>query len=248
MPTLILTPRYTEDSQALWRVAGQAGWNVERLTSWRIPEHLRELEEPVLYGEALFGPLLAEQLGLSLHNPPEDWLVRLPSQYKKRDIQLTTLGEARQIQTRQFIKPPNDKSFPARIYCGAELPTEYPEEMSVLVSEVVEWENEFRCFILDRELCTFSIYAPNFELRRETNFTCTEVETNEVRRFMTDLLSDQAVDLPRATVIDVGQIKGRGWACIEQNAAWGSGIYGCDPVKALEVIRYASTKTSKSLI
>ena len=31
MPTLILTPRHTDDSQALWRAAGRLGW------SWRGP-------------------------------------------------------------------------------------------------------------------------------------------------------------------------------------------------------------------
>jgi ATP-grasp domain, R2K clade family 2 len=41
MPTLILTPRFTDDAQALWRAAIQLGWSVERLTSWRVPEELR---------------------------------------------------------------------------------------------------------------------------------------------------------------------------------------------------------------
>jgi len=63
MPTLILTPRHTEDSQALWRVAGRLGWGVERLQSWRVPDHLRTVPEPVLYLEALIGPTLAAQFG-----------------------------------------------------------------------------------------------------------------------------------------------------------------------------------------
>lgn len=49
MPTLIFTPRYTEDSQALWKAAGRLGWNVEQLTNWRVPDHFRQLPEPVLY-------------------------------------------------------------------------------------------------------------------------------------------------------------------------------------------------------
>ena len=63
MPTLIFTPRFTDDSQALWKAAGDMGWTTERLGGWRVPEHLRSLPEPVLYGEALFGPALVEQLG-----------------------------------------------------------------------------------------------------------------------------------------------------------------------------------------
>lgn len=78
MPALIFTPRYTEDSQTLWKAAGLLGWRVERLTNWRVPEHFHHRQDVVLYDEALFGPMLAEQLGLQLLNPPEDWLVRLP--------------------------------------------------------------------------------------------------------------------------------------------------------------------------
>ncbi|MEO1353797.1 MAG: hypothetical protein AAFW84_34435 [Cyanobacteria bacterium J06635_15] len=60
MPTLILTPRYTEDSQALWRAAISLGWKVERLTRWELPPHLQSVTEPVLYLEALMAPLMAE--------------------------------------------------------------------------------------------------------------------------------------------------------------------------------------------
>lgn len=70
MPTLVLTPRYTDDTQALRKAAAALGWRVERLTGWGVPAHLANLAEPVLYAEALFGPTPAEQLGLAL--PPED--------------------------------------------------------------------------------------------------------------------------------------------------------------------------------
>jgi hypothetical protein len=35
-------------------------------------------------------------------------------------------------------------------------------------------------------------------------------------------------------------IAGRGWAVVEQNSAWGAGIYGCDPEKVLAVLRHAA--------
>ena len=112
MPTLILTPRYTNDSQALWRAAIRLGWGVERLTSWRIPRELLSVPDPVLYLEALFGPMLADQFGLRLLDPPDDWLPRLPEVYRKRQISLMSLRSARAISDPTFIKPPNDKSFP----------------------------------------------------------------------------------------------------------------------------------------
>ncbi|MBD2306939.1 hypothetical protein H6G17_15670 [Chroococcidiopsis sp. FACHB-1243] len=41
MPTLILSPRHTADTQALWRAANHFGWQVECLTNWRVSEDLR---------------------------------------------------------------------------------------------------------------------------------------------------------------------------------------------------------------
>jgi hypothetical protein len=40
--------------------------------------------------------------------------------------------------------------------------------------------------------------------------------------------------------MDVGVIRGRNWAVIELNAAWGAGLYGCDPAVVLEVLRHAA--------
>jgi hypothetical protein len=240
MPTLVLTPRFTEDSQALWRAAGILGWSVERLTTWRVPSELLHVPEPVLYLEALFGPTLAEQFGLRLLEPPIDWLPRLPVEYRRRDIELMTLSEARGIADPAFVKPPNDKSFPAAVHTWATLPSEYPDDMPVLVSEIVEWEKEFRCFVLNREARTHSVYLRDGELQRENEFRSSESEDIEVIAYIQSILADDRVELPRTAVLDVGVIKGKGWAVIEQNSAWGSGIYGCDPTEVLEVLRYAS--------
>lgn len=242
MPTLILTPRHSEDSQALWKAAARRGWSIERLPGWRIPEHLRELDCPVFYGEALFGPLLSEQLKLSLSNPAEDWLVRLPFEYRQRDIRLSTLGEERGGVEPAFIKPPNDKSFPADIYVGANLPEGYAEDMPVLVSEIVRWNCEFRCFVLDRRLRTYSLYSRGGELAHDSGFTSTDEEDTAVIAFLDAMLADSRVDLPPAAVIDVGLIEGRGWACVEQNAAWGAGLYACDPDAVLDVLLYSGTR------
>jgi hypothetical protein len=138
------------------------------------------------------------------------------------------------------VKPPGDKSFPARVYTGAELPDHLPGEMPVLVAEVVEWESEFRCFVLDGELRTFSIYARHGELQDENDYACTDDEAGALGGFVARLLADARVELPRAVVVDVGVIVGRGWACVELNGAWGAGIYGCDPAEALRVIRHAT--------
>ncbi|WP_373539422.1 ATP-grasp domain-containing protein [Chamaesiphon sp.] len=133
MPTLILTPRFTEDAQSLWRAALQLGWSVERLQSWRVPDELRQAQ-----------------------------------------------------------------------------------------------------------IRTISVYLRDGELQRDRDFAASEVELAEVEFFVEKILADDRIPLTRTAVLDVGVIAGRGWAVVEQNAAWGSGIYGCDPVQVLEVLRYAS--------
>ncbi len=240
MPTLILTPRFTEDAQALWRAANRLGWDVERLRSWQVPPEWRSLPEPVLYLEALFGQTLAAQFGLQLLEPAIDWLPNLPLEYRQRQVSLTTLAACADLVEPAFIKPPNDKSFPAKVYLATELPTEYDRDIPVLVAEVVTWEQEFRCFILDRQIEAISIYLRNGELQRGRDFEASAAELTAASSFVEKLLADKRVDLPRAAVVDVGVIRDRGWAVVEQNAAWGSGIYGCDPVRVLEVLRHAA--------
>jgi ATP-grasp domain, R2K clade family 2 len=165
MPTLILTPRYTEDAQALWRSAIAKGWQVERLTNWRVSVELLSVEEPVLYLEALMAPTIAAQFGLKLLEPAADWLPNLAEKYRQRSIYLTNLGDAQQLTHPAFIKPPNDKSFPAKVYHPGELSIDYPDDTEVLVAEIVTWEREYRCYILDRQLKTCSIYLRHGKLQ-----------------------------------------------------------------------------------
>jgi hypothetical protein len=233
MPTLVLTPRFTEDAQALWGAAGRLGWDVERLASWRIPEHLTSIPEPVLYVEVVFAPMFAEAFEVELVEPPADWLCGVPLEYVKRRIELTTLGAARQLVEPAFVKPPNDKSFQARVYSPQELPTHLPDETPVLICEVVQWEKEFRCYIRDRKLRTFSVYLRQGELQREHEFISSDDEDVELTRFVESFLADDRVILTDGAVVDVGVIAGRGWAIVEQNAVWGAGIYGCDPAEVL---------------
>lgn len=242
MPTLVLTPRQTDDAQALWKAAARQGWSIERLPNWRVPGRLRALEEPVFYGEALFAAHIGAALGVRLDNPPDDWLPRLPREYRLREIALSTLGAERARTAPAFVKPPNDKSFPASVYVGADLPHGYDQDMPVLVAEVVRWRCELRCFVLDRTLRTWSLYSRAGELARDSGFASSEDEDAHATAFLQRMLDDPRVALPRACVIDVGYIEGRGWACVEQNAAWGAGLYACDAERALEVIRHASVR------
>lgn len=212
------------------------------MAKFRLPDDFPPVDEPVLYLEGLTAPMIAEQLGATIDEVPVDWLPRLPTEHRKRDVRLMTLAEARKLSGRWFVKPPNDKSFAASVYTTSELPTEYDDAMPVLVSEIVEWEVEFRCFVLNRSVVAQSVYLRDGALQREAGFAASDEDIAALHAFMQTVLADVRVDLPDATVIDAGIIRGKGWAVVEQNAAWASGIYGCDPEQVLHVLRRATRK------
>lgn len=234
MPTLILSSRYSADSIALRKTALQKGWHVERIYQ-RANLQPHQFKNPVLYGETIFVQMIAEALNLSLSEPESDWLTTVPTALLKRDLESKTLGEIRQRQATLFIKPAIGKPFESRVYSSEEpLPSAeyFPDDTPVLVSEPVQWQSEYRFFVAQQIVKTGSIYLRDGEL----------VETWESEDLQAAIAFTQSVldvvPFAKAAVLDVGQIKGRGWAVIEANPAWASGIYGCDPSSVLEVLAH----------
>lgn len=243
MPTLLLPPRFGEDSNALWKSAIGAGWDVQRLQGWRAEPALGG-QDPVLYGEPLFVATIADQLGLAVLEPPLDWLPSVPLEHRRRQVRFTTLREARELDRAAFFKPADDKCFRASVYpSGAELPSEelLPGDTPVLVSDVVTWDLEVRCFVLERAVATCSAYARRGELAQDADgaWPLDAEEAAAAGAFAAVVLADERVRLPPAVVLDIGTIAGAGWAIVEANAAWGSGLYGCDPAKVLPAVRRA---------
>lgn len=248
MPTLILPPRYTHDTNLIRKAAIRAGWSVERLPNWRVPDTLKS-QDIVLYGEPLFAAAIAESLDLALIEPSFDWLTTLSAQWLQREVRFTTLVDAR-CSGRAFIKPADDKCFVAQVYeSGAELPdaTTLPDETPVLISEPVHWSIEFRCFIRDRHLISLSPYLRDGQLCQadDGSWPVTEDERGQATAFINGLLADSAVNLPPAVVTDIGIIRDVGWAVIESNPAWGAGIYGCDPDLVLTVLQRACVSSTE---
>jgi ATP-grasp domain-containing protein len=244
--TLVLPPRYTEDSIALSRAASRAGWAIERLPSWHIPSLLRE-EDTCLYGEPLFAIHASEHLGLHLIETPYDWLIAQPRQYVQRAIQLMTVKEAREVSERRFIKPAGEKFFRAAVFAsGRELPPRdaVSDAVPVLAIEPVSWEIEFRCFVLERKCVAMSSYLIDGELARDAtgNWLADDDDAAAALAFIEKFLGDPTSAVPPAAVIDIGRIRDRGWALVEANPAWGSGIYGCDPDAVLTVVRRSCAK------
>jgi len=53
------------------------------------------------------------------------------------------------------------------------------------------------------------------------------------------LLAARSPALPPAFVVDVGLVEGLGWAVVEFNPAWCSGLLGADPAAVLGVLERA---------
>jgi hypothetical protein len=241
MLRLVLPPRFTPDTIAMGQAAQRAGWSVERLASWRVPDWLRG-QDVALYGEPLFAAVVADELGLALLEPPFDWLPTIAADYRRREARLATLEEARQLRQPAFVKPADDKCFPAGVFpSGEALPRAevLPGGTAVLIAEPVRWEVEFRSFVLDRAVVALSPYLRRGELAQSSDGSWVDERVEAAREFARAVVSDPSVALPPAVVLDVGIIEERGWAVVEANAAWGSGIYGCDPVAILGVVRRA---------
>jgi hypothetical protein len=241
MKTLVLPPRYSDDSAAVSKAAARAEWAVERLASWHVPPLLRE-EDVRVYGEPLFVLHAAAELDLALIETPYAWLAQQPPEYVRRDVLNATLGEARAAAGRRaFVKPAMEKFFKAGVY-GPDRPLPGPEAASdrvpVIVAEPVEWEAEFRCFVRDRACLTMSPYWVDGRLAMNDDgqWVADDALADAATEFVATLLADRRVTLPPAIVLDVGRIRGRGWAIVETNPAWGLGIYGCDPAAVLAVV------------
>ncbi len=249
MPTLLLSPIFTEDSIALYGAALEAGWDVERLFGWRIPERVIGADV-ALYGEGLFAEFVAEALDLALLEPPFGWLTSVPAEHLRRTVRYLTLVEAVRVPGPAFFKPADEKCFPASVYpSGAAIPAVegLPPETPVLVAEPVAWEVEYRCFVLDREVVAFSPYLRAGVLARSESgeWPASASELDEAAGYARTVLADRSMEVPPAFVLDVGVISGQGWAVVEANPAFAAGIYGCDPGAVLPVLRRATMRRER---
>lgn len=242
-PILVLPPRYTDDSISMWRAAIQAGWQTQRLMSWRPPPELR-MERVVLYGEPLFAAVVADELGIALVEPTLDWVASIPEIYRRRCIEFSTLGQARSLSEPSFVKPADDKRFVSQVYSsGSELPSQdvLDGSIPVMIAEPVDWTVEYRCFVLERQVATLSPYLRDGEIAKADDGTwpASPEELAAANEFAVQVLADKAVAIPPATVLDIGIIRDRGWAVVEANAAWGSGLCACNPKEVLKVLERA---------
>jgi hypothetical protein len=88
---------------------------------------------------------------------------------------------------------------------------------------------------------TLSVYSRTGDLAQspQGDWPASQLEAAAALDFTTGFISDNPIYLPPSVVVDVGLIPDRGWAVVEANASWASGIYGCDPAKVLQTLTAA---------
>lgn len=237
MKTLVLSRFDTRDSILMQEAALQSGWQVDRISRDLLCPHIEG--QVAAYGDGLTARLVAEKHGLTLLAAAPDWLLTLPQGYVHRRIEATRYKDLRVSSEPRFIKCSDTKWFYPGVFVN-ELPNpaeDMPEDEIVLVQEPVKWLYEFRYFILDREVRTSCQYKLIGQPSSGPggNWITQPWNENEARSFLNRFLVED-IEMPEATVIDIGMIEGRGMAVIEANPAYASGIYDCNPRQVLEVV------------
>ncbi len=234
---------------ALQMAAEAMGWEVYPAeTSWRLPDELiNSGKEGVPYGSQIFCEVIAQQMGWELKCNTFDWLSRVPEEYLRRKVEFMTLGEAKKLTKRRFIKPADDKVFPAAVYSPGQLltPEDVPDSTPTLVSEVVQFDLEYRCFVNEGIVYTWSNYVCYENLADPRYWKMVPADTIMLpHELVNDLLIRHPELKTTPSVIDVGRIPGKGYAIIETNPAWASGLYGCEPDLALLIMQLACQRIS----
>ncbi|MFF8441969.1 ATP-grasp domain-containing protein [Streptomyces californicus] len=239
---LAFAPHRSGTAALLSDAARRRGMEVAVLPVDGVPERFRGREGAHYYGGPRFAARVAGPLGVALLEPDDGWLDALPAALTGRAVSRVPLSEARRRTGPFFAKPPTDKSFPAAVHRdGSTLPPPPPPgtgDPLVQISEVVDWEEEFRIFLLDGEVRTGSRYARYGRL--DPAPLAGHFREAAVRAFVRDLTRECGHTLPGAVVVDVGRMRAPGraavWAVVEANMAWFSTVYAADPDRALDVV------------
>jgi len=226
--TLIIPDKPDVERDAVAAAWEKTGGAVLRLARFWEPPPL-DARRVRVYGNDAFCLVLQQKLGFDLLSPPDDLLLRVPAGFLRRAVDLVTLGAASALAYPRFVKSLVPKQIRSRVYHSvAELEDEckgLEPSISLISSDVVDFQSEARCFVLNGEVLDCAAYEG-------------EADRAQVSSFALQLAA--AMTLPAAVVVDVGRLAD-GYALLEFNAAWGAGLNGCDAERVLPAIVHAST-------
>ena len=206
-----------------------------------------ELRAPLaIYSGTDFAESICTRFKLQLIEPAWDLLAKMPFELRLRSVQLSTIGEFAVRENPCFVKPadPRRRVFDAGIYRSAGdigLRKPLPRDFPILISDPVEFSAEYRLFISDGKIHAGSPYVVSGRPVWQPFGKGGEKAAlnNSVVGFAHRLHTACSDKLPTVYVVDVGLIEGRGWAIVEFNPIWCSGILGANPDKVLDVLERA---------
>src|SRR5262245_33225424 len=243
MPTLVLSTWSLPAARALADAAQRAGWTAYAFDEER---KRRARGKLVFYGGTDLALVVASRFHLRLLEPPFELLAKLPLEFRRRAVEYARFGDLGRLKVPTFVKPADalDKSFDAGIYPSVRdirTSRSVDAQSPVLLAEPVEWSTEYRCFIKEGKIAAWSPYVSfGRPVWRPFGPKTLAAETPaNLSSFCKRLFSQSGVWFPPAFVMDVGLIDDRGWAVVEFNPAWCSGVLGADPRQVLDVLERA---------
>jgi hypothetical protein len=238
MNLLLLHNRYTPDDQDIWRTAISLGWKTQRTDYLRVEEHIKDsgCNHVRYYGNTLHAEMIRNKIPIEFLplNEKNGWLTRLP-ELTKRQISMIRFETLKQpFDEDIFVKPVGDKWFEGRVYHNGEsIVGGFQPDDLIYVSNIINMQDEVRCFVLDDIVLTASYY------RIDKIFNPQRVSQDMIDNLFTPLVKQvrAQTSLPRGVVLDFARIQGEEWCFIEANEAYASGLYMCDATKCFEVIQ-----------
>jgi hypothetical protein len=244
---MFLHNRHTPDDQDIWKEAIRRGWNTARVNQIDVKDKMEGFDFVRYYGNTLHGAQIENQLPFKFVPIDYSILAKISDYYTSRHIHYMRFADLKQpVQEDLFIKPARDKFFEAKVYLRGSMIEGTPQgDDMVYVSDVVRFMDEVRCFVLDGEIQTASLYRIDGISYREVDMPPEEINFDDqlkdtiIPKWTKEICSK--FKLPRGVVIDFGRFHDGGWAVIEFNEAWASGLYYCRPDKCFDVIVASQT-------
>lgn len=230
---LILPLRSDCNTNDIWRAGINRDWSVYRADMSGKVDLSKPYEKIRYYGDILHGRIISEKTPIRFY--PIDLNVLAKTNLTKRKVEIIKAENLNIIEKDTFIKPAQEKWFNAKVYH----PNEWPGRLQggailgsdlIYVQEPLDMINEVRCFCLDGKILTASYYSLGHEY---CPLGIDDVDRPEI---LDKMVEELAPFYPKGIVLDFAYTSKKEWCFIEPNEAWASGLYGCNPIKCLEVI------------
>lgn len=234
--TLFLASLSLPSARQLAQVARRRRWRVAPLDEGPAT---RASGPRTYYGGSDRAAEYSQTFQLALLEPPLDLLARVPGEFVLREVRFGTLADVAKVSTPAFIKPadPCHKVFDAGTYRsldhllnGRAISLQTP----VLMSEPVEWTNEYRCFVCEGHAVAWSPYLCYGHPIWKPG--CAAPLPPNLNPYIQRLHAAMLGLLPPAFVVDIGILEDGRWAIVEFNPAWCSGILGANVSQVLHAV------------